>query len=87
MLDATGVSPYAALRPLIVIGLGAYLVTAVLSALLGNRDAAAAATLVLLLALLSLNSQLVLAALLAIAALIVILALVGRVRRSGSAGT
>ena len=81
MLDATGVSPYAALRPLIVIGLGAYLVTAVLSALLGNRDAAAAATLVLLLALLSLNSQLVLAALLAIAAFIVILALAGRVRR------
>ena len=80
MLDATGVSPYAALRPLIVVGLGSYLVTGVLSLLLGNRDAAAAMTLVLLLSLLSLSNLALLALLLAIAAFIAMLAVAGRRR-------
>ena len=80
MLDATGVSPYAALRPLIVVGLGSYLVTGVLSLLLGNRDAAAAMTLVLLLSLLSISNLALLALLLAIAAFIAMLAVAGRRR-------
>ena len=80
MLDATGVSPYAALRPLIVVGIGTYLVTGILSLLLGNRDAGAAVTLVLLLALQSLSNVAVLVGLLAIAVFIALLALAGRTR-------